>query len=153
MIRTIDAVLKNSWVDLLLRWFLGCVFLYASIHKITAPAEFAKIIYGYGLVPLNLINLIAIFLPFIEFVTGAALLMGVWPRSATIIINTMLLIFIVAISINLIRGHEFDCGCFSLGKNKHSLSAVQLLVRDIFWFVCGLLVFSYRGKRKLCIIE
>ncbi len=138
----------NNWTELAARWFLGITFIYASYHKITDPASFAKIIYGYGLVPGSLINLIAIFLPFLEFVAGVALIVGIYPRSAAIIINGMLLAFIIALSINLARGHEFDCGCFSFGK---TVSGAQLLLRDIIYFAFGLQVIFFNKSRRWCI--
>ena len=104
----------NRWIELAARWLLGATFVYASYNKILAPATFAKIVYGYDLFPHASINLIAIVLPYIELVAGLALLVGIYPRSAVLIINGMLLAFIVVLSVNLIRGHEFDCGCFSL---------------------------------------
>ncbi len=145
--------LNNKWMELIARWTLGLVFIYASSHKIVDPAGFAKIIYGYKLFPVEIINLLAIILPFIELVSGVALLTGFWPRSAAIIINGMLFAFIVAISINLIRGHEFDCGCFSLGNQKHSLTGGQLLVRDIIWFFIGLFIILFNQKRKYSITD
>ena len=107
----LKSLLSNNRLELIARWFLGIIFIYASYHKIIAPDHFAKIIYGYYLFPDFFINLIAIILPFLELFSGLALLLGIYPRSAALIINGMLLVFIIALSINLIRGQEFDCGC------------------------------------------
>ena len=143
----------NPWCELTLRWILGAVFIAASFHKIIDPAEFAKIIYGYKLFPSEVINLFAILLPFIELTCGVALILGIWPRSAAIVINGMLFAFIIAISINLIRGHEFDCGCFSFGEGQKSLTGFDLLVRDLIWFSTGLFLIFFKQKRKLSITE
>ena len=148
MNKALKSLISNSWLELAVRWFLGITFVYASYHKIIAPAHFAKIIYGYYLFPDASINLIAIILPFLEFFSGLALLLGIYPRSATLIINGMLLAFIIAISINLIRGLEFDCGCFSFGDKGHISSARQLLVRDIIYFVFGLLLIFFDKQRR-----
>jgi hypothetical protein len=78
---------------------------------------------------------------------GTALILGVYPRGAVLIINVMLFLFIIAISINLARGHEFDCGCFSFSHDA-SASAVHLLVRDIFYLTVGLCVLFFRRPRK-----
>ena len=133
------------------RWILGVIFVYASIHKILEPAHFAKIIYGYYLFPDDSINLIAIFLPFLEIFAGTALLLGVYPRSAALLINIMLFAFIIAISINLVRGHEFDCGCFSFGERGYTSSATQLLVRDIIGFFLGLQILFFGEYRRVCL--
>ncbi|MBU1169896.1 MAG: DoxX family membrane protein [Proteobacteria bacterium] len=143
--------MTNKKLECLVRWTLGGVFVYASIHKILDPSEFAKIIYGYQLVPGYVINLSAIILPFVELFTGLFLLLGIYPRSSAILANVMLGIFMVAISINLIRGHEFDCGCFSVNKNGHTASNIELLIRDAIWFVFGLLPILFRTERLFVI--
>lgn len=146
-------ILKNSWVEVVARWILGGVFIYASYHKILFPEAFAKIIYGYYLFPDVSINLIAIFLPFVECVAGGALLLGIYPRSAAVIINGTLFCFIIAIGINIVRGHEFDCGCFSFGERGYTSSAEELFLRDIGYFLIGLYVIYYRYRRRWCIAQ
>jgi uncharacterized membrane protein YphA (DoxX/SURF4 family) len=143
-------ILSNSWIELAARWFLGATFIYASYSKILAPAVFAKIIYGYDLFPAMLINLFAILLPFVELIAGLALIIGFYPRSAALIVNGMLLAFIVSLSINLIRGHEFDCGCFTIGADSQSTFSGPLLIRDVIYFALGIYVFFYRNSRRLC---
>jgi uncharacterized membrane protein YphA (DoxX/SURF4 family) len=149
--KRLRSFFKNSWTELIARWILGITFIYASYHKIISPGDFAKIIYGYDLLPDVLINLIAIILPFVELFSGLALILGIYPVSAVLIVNGMLLTFIIALSINLVRGHEFDCGCFSFGKTGYSSSVPQVLVRDIMYFFLGLQVFFYNRRRKWCI--
>jgi len=60
---------------------LVTIFVFASYNKILAPADFAKIIYGYDLFPPVLINLIAIIVPFLEFIAGLALIIGFYLTS------------------------------------------------------------------------
>jgi len=133
------------------RWILGILFVLASYHKIASPAHFAKIIYGYYLFPDFSINIIAIILPFLELFTGLALIFGVYPRSAALMINVMVLSFIMALSINLIRGQQFDCGCFSFGETGYEYPSGQLLIRDVICFVLGLHVMFYKGRRQWCL--
>jgi uncharacterized membrane protein YphA (DoxX/SURF4 family) len=139
-------------IELAARIFLGSIFIYASIHKMLEPAVFAKVIYGYYLFPGFSINIIAIILPFIEFFCGLCLVAGVFPVSSAVITAGMLFSFIAAISINLARGHEFDCGCFSVAKGSHS-SAVELLFRDLFYLALAIFIIIYRSNRKLCLRE
>ena len=144
-------ILINSWIELAARWLLGATFIYASYSKILAPAVFAKIIYGYGLFPAILINLFAIMLPFVELTAGLALIIGFYPRSAALIIDVMLLAFIISLAINVIRGHEFDCGCFALDANSQSTFSGPLLTRDLVYFALGIYVFFYGNSRRLCL--
>jgi len=153
--KLLKSIITNSRVELAARWILGLTFIYASLHKILAPADFAKIIYGYDLFLAGLINLMAITIPFAELITGLALILGIYPRSAALIINVMLLGFTVALAINLIRGHEFDCGCFAAGQMGATPSAWVLLGRDFLLLAAGLLIFFYReaGNRRLFAIH
>lgn len=144
-----QSLTSNSWIELAARWFLGLTFVYASFYKILSPAEFAKIVYGYDLFPAVLINLIAIILPFFELIAGLALIFGIFPRSAAIIINSLLLTFIVVLSINLIRGHEFHCGCFSAGEGGHTETPEMTIVRDIIYFILGIHIIWFRGIRRV----
>ena len=148
---SLSNFLNNSWIELAARCVLGVTFIYASYSKILSPAAFAKIIYGYDLFPAVLINLAAIILPFVELLAGLAVIIGVYPRSAALIINGMLMVFIVSLSINLIRGHEFDCGCFAISAGNASTFSGPLLIRDFVFLALGIYIFSYRNQRRLCL--
>ncbi|MDY6832590.1 MAG: MauE/DoxX family redox-associated membrane protein [Thermodesulfobacteriota bacterium] len=127
------------------RLVLGGLFVYASIHKIAYPGEFVDILRGYNLFPAATLHPIAVFVPWLELVCGAALVFGIFPRGAAAMINLMLLVFITAISINLLRGHEFDCGCFSFSHNP-TTSVVHLLIRDIISLAMGLYLLFFIGS-------
>ena len=129
------------------RWILGLIFIYASFHKIIAPDEFAKLVYGYGLFPNELINLIAIILPFIELLTGLLLISGKLIRSATLMIIVLLILFIVLISINLVRGYEFDCGCFAANEFFSSKTPWKTLTRDVMLLLLGGYVYQFEAKK------
>ena len=137
--------------ELTIRWLLGVTFIYASYHKITAPEDFATAIFSYGLFPDASVNLIAIILPYFELFSGLALIIGFYYRGASLLIGGMLFTFIVALSINLIRGHQFDCGCFSVSETGAHDSVELMLFRDIILWSFALYVLFFRGTRKWCI--
>jgi putative oxidoreductase len=147
----LERILQNSWLELASRWILGATFIYSSYSKILAPAEFAKIIYGYDLFPAALINLIAIIVPILELVIALALILGIFPRSAAIVVNALLAAFIILISINLIRGHEFNCGCFALQNSGNQVSSSATILRDFIFLALGMQVFLYKHSRKWCV--
>lgn len=149
----LKTLFYSTRIELFIRWLFGITFIYASYHKIIEPDQFAKIIYGYYLFPEFIINLTAIILPCLELLVGIALILGIYPRSALLILELMLLAFIVALSINLIRGLEFDCGCFSFDESGYGYSVLHLLVRDVIYFILGLQPLFFNKHRKWCILQ
>jgi uncharacterized membrane protein YphA (DoxX/SURF4 family) len=103
----------HSRITLVTRLFLGAVFIFAGVPKIMDTAGFASAVYNYQLLPDALINFFAIFLPWLEVVVGAFLILGIWLPGAVIIYNGLMLTFMAAIIISAIRGLDISCGCFS----------------------------------------
>ena len=115
---------------------LGIVFVVAAIPKIGDPPAFAHMIYNYRLLPGGAINAMALVMPWVEMLVGIALILGVWKREAAVVAGILLLVFLVAIGVNLARGHAVDCGCFdvrSAGKSREQLLAEMrwVLLRDV----------------------
>ncbi|MCP3944775.1 MAG: DoxX family membrane protein [Desulfobacteraceae bacterium] len=133
-------------VNWIIRLVLGMTFIFASWHKIVNPGEFAKILYGYGVFPGISINFIAIFLPYIELFAGICLVSGILPRPSLLVINGLLTGFIILITFNLLRGHTFDCGCFSISKNPGNSSVWMLLIRDCLMLWAGVYLWKRFGK-------
>ena len=118
---------------------LGAVFIYASWDKIAQPAEFARIVYHYQLIgPSQALgyvpaNLLAVTLPWIELLTGALLVMGLWRREAAAVTALMLVSFIVAVSWALVSGIDIaNCGCFTVGGSAEGRAlGWKLLAGDL----------------------
>lgn len=145
----ISRFLSSLPVQWLSRLILGGLFIYASIDKITHPEAFADIVYNYKLLPGIFITLVAIIMPWVEIFSGLCVVSGLFKRAGAIIIGAMLLVFSAAISINLARGLEFDCGCFSTIASESGSDPVGLLIRDILLlFLVVILVFFDRKKEN-----
>jgi uncharacterized membrane protein YphA (DoxX/SURF4 family) len=146
------GVSERPIVELILRWALGITFLVAALPKILDPMALARIIDGYALVPEAWIDPSAYILPWVEVAAAFSLIFGVFPRYGLYLINLLLLVFIVAISINVFRGHEFDCGCFSVESTEAPASPIWLLVRDALMLVIGLHLVRI-PLRPLCLVD
>ena len=130
------------------RLLLGGVFVYASIDKIWHPDQFAEILVNYKLLPVWAINVMAIILPWLEVTAGALLIVGVWPRENATILGGLLLVFIVAIGVNLARGLDFNCGCFSTASS-HKNASIMLLVRDALLLIPAIQLIWFVRRRSL----
>jgi putative oxidoreductase len=106
--------LTHPWLTIRVQLALGAIFIVAALPKITDPPSFAHMIYNYRILPGGLINISALVMPWIELLAGLALVLGICIRPARWIITAMLVTFIVAISINLLRSNAIDCGCFDV---------------------------------------
>ena len=108
---------RSSSLWLLLEWsasLLGAaVFLLASVPKIINPAAFASAVYQMNILPGVLVNPVAIYLPWIEFVSACALVI-VPParRGALALLGFLLVAFTLALMVNFLRGTTMSCGCF-----------------------------------------
>ena len=71
------------------------------------------IIANYAILPDFLVTLPALVLPWLELVAGLCLAAGLWTRSSALLLSLLLLVFIVALGFNALRGIDLSCGCFS----------------------------------------
>ena len=123
------SFLRNPWVSLIARLIVGVVYVYASVDKIIHPAEFAKIVHNYHILPDFLINFFALVLPWLELICGLALIVGTSVLGASTILAGLTAVFIVAVGINVARGVNIDCGCFSTSSHARKLG-ITLLIQD-----------------------
>lgn len=115
----IDRIRSNAgWLSLAARVFLGAVFIYASIDKIRYPEPFAQNIQAYEMFPTALVNIAAIWLPWLELCCGSLLILGIWVRSNAAILSVLLFVFIVALLSAILRGLDISCGCFEAGDSE-----------------------------------
>jgi len=93
--------------------FIVGLVLLSGIRKILDPAAFALSVYRFHMLPDAMVNLVALYLPWLELVCAGCLLFLPRYRIAALWIALALFaIFSVGISINLLRGTAFSCGCF-----------------------------------------
>lgn len=111
---TVREALTHPWLTVRVQIALGVIFVVAALPKLGDPPSFAHMIYNYRLVPGGLVNISALIMPWLEVLCGIALILGVWTRPARDLVAFMLIVFIVAISVNLFRGNAIDCGCFNV---------------------------------------
>ena len=129
-------ILSNKYILLLSRLVIGFIFIYAGMEKISDPNGFARSINNYKLLPLFLINISAIILPWIEVVTGILLIFGISVKENSFIISFLLGIFVLAIAISLIRGLNIDCGCF--GTMRGEQVGIQKLGENFLLILLGI---------------
>ena len=145
--------LAHPWLTIRVQIALGVIFVAAALPKIVDPPSFAHMIYNYKLIPFALVKPMALVMPWIELLCGLALILGIWKGTARAIVAALLLTFIIAISINLLRGNAIDCGCFDVtaaGKTTEERLADMrfVILRDIgMLLMCGQLWYASTRER------
>jgi uncharacterized membrane protein YphA (DoxX/SURF4 family) len=124
------------------RMILGIVFIWASWDKLLAPADFARIIHNYQILPATLVYPAALILPWVEIVCGVFLVIGRFTKGAVLVVNLMLVIFISAYLSTLVRGLDVDCGCFTVSLQAAKRSYFMIF-RDLLFLGAGIAVFIY----------
>ncbi len=123
------------------RLILGVIFIYASYDKILHPKAFAEIIYNYQILPDSLINLTAIFLPWLEMLMGLFLIIGFWMPGTVVWCNILLGVYIGALCFNLARGLDIHCGCFS--TTQGSSIGIGTILWDVVFLALSVYLFYF----------
>jgi len=132
----------HSWIALPARVYLAVVFLLACYFKILDPGAFALDVATYQILPLSLINLQALILPWVELLAGLMLLLGLRTRPAALLVSGMMVMFLVALTIALAQGLDMGCGCFANEGGDDPISW-HTLVRDGIWLALSLYVLIF----------
>ncbi|PIP38097.1 MAG: DoxX family protein [Desulfobacterales bacterium CG23_combo_of_CG06-09_8_20_14_all_51_8] len=150
---------KLNWIKInrktafLVRLVLGAILIAAGIPKILDTVSFAGMVYNYQILPDQLINLTALFLPWLEVLVGVLMITGVWLPGAVILYNGLMLAFIAALSFNIYRGVDISCGCFSTSPGESIdmgtvLRDVVILAGSLY-FAAVVFIKKISGERPL----
>ncbi len=130
-----EKFFQNKYFDVTARIILGGLFMYASFDKMVNQEAFLKIIHNYKVLPVQLENPLAMFLPWMEFLTGLCIVINKWVKGAWLLYSTMLAMFIIALTQALVRGLDISCGCFSVQPSSTSTVWLRIIEDIIMLFL------------------
>lgn len=127
---------------LAIRTLISLVFLTAAYGKLRHGALFQGVVANYRLLPDAMVAPAAHLIPPVELLLGATLLLGLaypWPELGAV---GLLLLFALAMGINLRRGrHHIDCGCFQ-STLKQTLSRALVMRNVVLALLMGIALLS-----------
>jgi uncharacterized membrane protein YphA (DoxX/SURF4 family) len=115
------------------------VFIFAALHKIADPGMFALDVATYQFLPLSLVNLMALILPWVEVLAGGMLIIGFRTRAAALLVAGMMVMFMIALGWALHLELDMSCGCFASAAEADPISGMTLL-RDAGWLLLALYI-------------
>ena len=125
-----------------IRTLISLVFLTASYGKLRHGTSFQGVVANYRLLPDVMVAPVAYLIPPAELLLSATLLLGLafpWPELSA---AGLLLLFAVAMGINLRRGRRhIDCGCFQSAL-KQTLSGVLVMRNVVLALLMGVVLFT-----------
>ena len=111
------------------------------------PNSFAGIIQSYQILPQQMVNPVALLLPWVEALCGLCLVCGYLVKGSVLIVDILMIIFILALTFNLYRGVDVDCGCFAVTAPGEKIT-VYTIARDLLLLAIGLWILYYRIKTE-----
>jgi len=139
--------LEHPFFLILLRFFLGLVFIFASWDKILHPAQFAQAVYNYKILPGPAVNLFALILPWIELIAGLFMILGIYIRGSALVIAFLLFVFVIAAVISVSRNLDISCGCFDTAGGRKV--GVKLIMEDSALLLASIwMLIKEKGSRR-----
>jgi uncharacterized membrane protein YphA (DoxX/SURF4 family) len=134
---------------LAIRVLVSLVFLSAAYGKLRHGIAFQGVVANYRLLPDAMVAPAAYSIPPVELLLGATLLLGVafpWPEFGA---GALLLLFALAMGINLRRGRRhIDCGCFQSAL-KQTLSWTLVMRNAVLALLLGVALLSNETPHDL----
>ncbi len=109
-------------VRLILALLVGAVFVYAGVLKARDPLRFASDVSNYAVISWPLGVRVAFFLPWLEIVTGLALIFQRLFTGAIALTIAMILVFIGVTIWARAHGIDVSCGCFGTVSSNLTLT-------------------------------
>ena len=114
----------------------GGIFVYAGVIKAWNPIKFLDDVRSFALLPDPYAGILAMFLPWLEILTGLAVVTGIMRKGGLLMLNGSLLVFLTALCIAWVRGTDIRCGCFG-GSADASSNYLELILRDLGLLALG----------------
>lgn len=129
-------IIFNKYFLFTARIFLGTIFIFSGIEKISDPHLFAESISNYRIFTDILANLSAVILPWLELASGLLLFFGLRTKENSSLILFLLIIFNVLILSAMARGLDIDCGCF--GTARAQKAGLQKIIENLILIILGI---------------
>jgi uncharacterized membrane protein YphA (DoxX/SURF4 family) len=140
-------VLKRINIQVILRVLIGLLLIVSGGEKLLSHYQnFLYVIESYAFLPTPIEKLAALTVPWIEFLVGISLVLGLWLNWSLKLAVGLFTCFITIVSQAIIRQLPItECGCFGEGL---SFPLHVILLFDSCVFICLIFLNLTMGKAK-----
>jgi len=139
----------QKWLIMMLRLGFGMFLIIASIDKIRHPYPFADVVENYRVLGEGLSRWVAVWVPYLEAIVGALLILGIWLDEAVLMNCSLMGIFLILVTQAYLRGLDIRCGCFFV-EGESTIGLMKIVENALFvCFSVVLLVFLRKRKSAL----
>lgn len=136
------------------RLIIGGIFLTAGLAKISDPVSFLLTLRKFDLFPDISARFLAVYLPWLEFVIGFFIILGMLHRAGSVLLALLNILFAAAILSVIMRGMEIDCGCFGLlgdVLNLPDMADMKAVIRNVIF--AGICLAIFLSKKTIFSLE
>ena len=124
-------------------WFISIIFLLTSLDKIIHWGQHIDAMERYSIIRMPYIKIFLFLFTLGELYVSITLIFNRATISNTVIFFVLIIIYTLAVAINLIRGNNsISCGCGSVLENDRL--SVSLVYRNFMFMVVFGLLFHFR---------
>lgn len=134
------------YLTLAVRLLVGGTLIFSGVTKLTEHSEFVTIVNSYDLLPEVLGTKYAMVLPWLEFIFGAYLILGIQIRLSALVSVLMAISFTVANINVIVRGDEHCASCFG---DVLTLPVAYSLSIDMLIIMAGVFLVIMGGRGSL----
>jgi protein-disulfide isomerase len=121
----------RPWLGTVIRLFLGAIWFWAAIPKLTDPRRFVQAVRAYDMTPEWLSKAIGYGMPVLEFGVAVLLILGVATRLAAGVSAGLFVVFLIGLVTAAARGIKLSCGCFGGGGESLTTEYTIDILRDV----------------------
>lgn len=144
----------SAAISFIFRIIIGGIFLVSGLAKISDPIRLLFTLRDFKLFPEIIVPFTAIYLPWLEFILGLLIIVGLLYRTSSLMLAFLNFAFMLAILSVIIRGIEVDCGCFGLLADMlkiPDMADMKAVIRNMLFI--GINIYIFKTKETLFSLE
>jgi hypothetical protein len=120
------------------------MFGYAGSIKIQSVADFSHVVARFDILPLGMINPVAITLPIFELILAIGIFIPFVQRPSLLGVLCCCALFAIILASAIVRGIAVSCGCFGMNETPSIHAVWWALGRDALLFLAAALLYVRR---------